>query len=78
VRDPAGRAVEDAAVEITLFMPAMGTMPPMSARAVLRHAGGGEYTGRIDVPMAGTYQATVNVRRAGVMLGSLQSSLTAR
>jgi hypothetical protein len=28
--------------------------------------------------MAGTYQATVNVRRAGVMLGSLQSSLTAR
>jgi RND family efflux transporter MFP subunit len=78
VRDPAGRAVEDAAVEFTLFRRAMGTMPPMTARAALRHAGGGQYTGRIEVPMAGTYQATVNVRRAGVMLGSLQSSLTAR
>ena len=78
VHDPAGKPVEDAVVELNLFMPAMGTMPPMSARAELRHAGRGEYTGRIEVPMIGTYQATVNVRRGGVMLGSLQTSLTAR
>jgi RND family efflux transporter MFP subunit len=78
VRDAAGQPVEDAAVEINLLMPAMGTMPPMSARADLRHTGKGEYSGRVDLPMAGTWQTRVTVRRGGAVLGSLHTSLTAR
>jgi len=78
VRDASGQPVEDAMVEVRLFMPAMGSMPPMTARAELRHAGRGEYTGRIDVPMIGTYQTTVIVRRGGSVVGSLQTSVTAR
>lgn len=78
VRDPAGRPVEDAEVEVTLFMPAMGTMPPMSSTANLRHLGKGEYAGEIEVLMAATWQTTVTVKKEGSLLGSVRTTLMAR
>ncbi len=78
VKDASGKPVEDAEVEVTLLMPQMGGMPPMSSKAMLKHKGQGEYAGTIDVPMAWTWQTTVTVRKAGKALGSLQTNLTAR
>ncbi|MFQ5738747.1 MAG: efflux RND transporter periplasmic adaptor subunit [Acidobacteriota bacterium] len=78
VRDPTGRPVEDAEVEVTLFMPAMGTMPPMSSTAKLRHLGKGEYAGDIEVLMAATWQTTVTVKKDGNLLGTVRTSLMAR
>jgi membrane fusion protein, copper/silver efflux system len=77
VRDASGTAVDGAEVEIVLFMPAMGSMPGMNSRAILRSAGNGEYSGTLDVPLAWTWQATVTVRKGGQTLGTVQTSLTA-
>jgi RND family efflux transporter MFP subunit len=78
VKDAFGNPVEDAEVEVTLFMPQMGTMPPMSSKAVLKHQGRGQYVGAIDVPMAWTWQTTVIVKKGGKTLGTVETSLTAR
>jgi membrane fusion protein, copper/silver efflux system len=78
VKDFSGKPVEGADVEITLFMPQMGTMAPMTAKANLKPVGGGEYAGTVDVPMAWTWQTTVTVRKGTQVLGSMQTTLTAR
>ena len=78
VRDATGQPIEGADVEVTLFMPQMGSMPPMSAKAVLKHQGQGQYSGAIDVPMAWTWQTTVMVKKDGKTLGTVETSLTAR
>lgn len=78
VRDAAGRPVEDAQVEVTLFMPAMGTMPPMSSTANLRHVGNGEYAGEIEVQMAATWQTTVTIKKRSKLLGTVRTTLMAR
>lgn len=78
VKDLAGKPVEGAYVEITLFMPQMGSMAPMTAKSTLKPSGGGEYAGSIDVPMAWTWQTTVTVRKDSQVLGSTQTTLTAR
>lgn len=78
VRDASGNRVTDAEVEVTLFMPQMGNMAPMTAKANLSHAGNGEYKGSIDIPIAWTWQTTITVKKAGKTLGSVQTNLTAR
>lgn len=78
VREASGNPVEDAEVEVTLFMPQMGSMPPMSSKATLKHQGKGEYAGTIEIPMAWTWQATVTVRKGGQSLGTVQTNITAR
>ncbi len=78
VRDASGNPVTDADVEVTLFMPQMGNMAPMTAKAYLSHAGNGEYKGMIDIPMAWTWQTTITVKKAGKTLGSVQTNFTAR
>lgn len=78
VRDAAGNPVEDAEVALTISMPQMGSMPPMSSRTVLAHRGKGEYAGTIEVPMAWTWQTTVTVSKGGKMLGTVQTSISAR
>lgn len=78
VRDAQGNPVEDAEVEVTLSMPQMGSMPPMSSKAVLRHEGKGQYAGTIDVPMAWTWQTTIVAKKDGKTLGTVETSLTAR
>ncbi len=78
VKDASGNPVTDAEVEVTLFMPQMGSMPPMTAKARLGHRGDGEYAGEIDIPMAWTWQTTVTVKRAGQTIGSMQTNIAAR
>src|SRR5690348_12876009 len=61
VRDASGNPVDGAEVEVRLLMPQMGTMPAMTARATLQPVGGGMYAGKIDIPLAWTWQTTVTV-----------------
>jgi hypothetical protein len=53
-------------------------MPPMNAEAELRPTKNGEYTGRLSIPMAWTWQTTVTVERGGQRLGSARFNVTAR
>jgi multidrug efflux pump subunit AcrA (membrane-fusion protein) len=78
VKDSAGKAIERAEVEINLFMPQMGSMAPMTSKANLQSAGGSEYAGTVDIPMAWTWQTTVTVKKGGQTLGTAQTSITAR
>jgi hypothetical protein len=78
VKDASGNAVTGAEVEVTLFMPPMGSMAPMSSKARLEEVGPGEYRGQIEVPMAWSWQTTVTVVKQGKQLGSYQTTLTAR
>ncbi len=57
-----GEPVSASNVGIGLFMPAMANMQAMTATARdFAPAGPGEWTGMIDVPMAGEWQVTVDV-----------------
>ena len=78
VRDNTGKPVTGAEVQLSIFMPQMGSMPPMTARAALKDAGNGIYIGQIDIPMAWTWQTTITVSRAGATLGATQTTITAR
>ena len=78
IKDPSGRTVDGAEAEITLFMPQMGSMAPMTAKGNLKSVGAGEYAGSVQVPMAWTWQTTITVRKGSQVLGSMQTNLTAR
>lgn len=78
VLDPSGAPVQDAEVEVKLFMPQMGAMAPMEAKAGLFLAGPGEYTGEIEIPMAWTWETTVTVRKGGQVIGVSRTNVTAR
>jgi RND family efflux transporter MFP subunit len=78
IKDGAGNPVTGAQVEVTLFMPQMGAMPPMTSRATLAESGNGIYSGQIEFPMAWTWQTTVTVRRNGRVIGAAQTRITAR
>ena len=79
-RDPSGKPIVDADVSVTFFMPAMPTMnmPAMRSQTRLPSAGGGVYRGSGQVIMAGRWDVTVDVSRAGQRLGSRQFTVVAR
>ena len=77
-KDARGNPVADADVEVTLFMPQMGSMAPMRSAAKLRHIGNGEYAGQVEIPMAWTWETTVTARKNGEIIGSAKTSITAR
>ena len=83
VKDGAGNPIVGAQVEVSLSMPQMGSMPPMTSRATLAESGGAEsgggvYTGQIEFQMAWTWQTTVTARRNGDVIGIAKTSITAR
>src|SRR6266850_1519607 len=78
VKDSSGKPIEDADVQIGLFMPQMGNMPPMSSDAMLKHEGGGVYSGTIQFLMAWTWETTVTVKKNGQVIGSAKTTITAR
>jgi RND family efflux transporter MFP subunit len=78
VADPSGQPIADAEVEVRIFMPQMGAMAPMEAKATLAPEGAGQYAGEIDIPMAWTWETTVTVRKGGQVLGRTMTSITAR
>jgi len=75
----AGKPVTDAQVKITLVMPAMPSMsmPEMRASGELSW-NGKEYSGTIDVPMAGSWNTTIEAIRNRHVLASEHVRLTAR
>ena len=80
VKDAQGKPIDDADVSVTLFMPAMPTMnmPAMKSDAKLAPAGGGVYRGSGQVMMAGRWDATVTVTRAGQRIGTKRLAVVAR
>ena len=78
VRDAAGNPVTEAEVDVTLFMPQMGSMAPMTSKVSLKPVKPGEYQGQVEIPMAWTWQTTVSVKKDGKAMGSTQTTLTAR
>ncbi len=79
-RDAEGRAVTDADVIVTFYMPPMPSMnmPAMSAEARLLPETEGVYRGHGRISMAGRWDATVVVSRGGQRLGSRQFALVVR
>jgi RND family efflux transporter MFP subunit len=78
VKDSSGKPIEAAQVQVGLFMPQMGNMPPMSSDATLKDEGGGIYSGTIQFLMAWTWETTVTVKKNGQTLGSAKTTMTAR
>jgi hypothetical protein len=78
VKDAAGKPIEGAQVQVGLFMPQMGNMPPMSSDAALKDEGGGVYSGTIQFLMAWTWETTVTVKKNGQIVGSSKTTITAR
>jgi hypothetical protein len=77
-KDAQGNPLSDADIDVSLFMPQMGSMAPMRSSAKLRPMGNGEYAGEVDIPMAWTWETTITARRNGKMIGSARTSITAR
>ena len=78
VKDTSGKPITGAQVEVTLFMPQMGSMAPMTSKGTLAESGNGIYAGQIEFQMAWTWQTTVTVRKNGNVIGVAQTSITAR
>lgn len=76
---PDGKPVSGSQVKLVLFMPAMPQMgmAAMRSEASLADRGAGVYEGNADFPMAGTWQVTVQVMRAGQLVASRKLSATA-
>jgi hypothetical protein len=79
VEDAAGRSVPDAAVNVTLFMPAMPAMGMAEMReATTVEWKGSDYQGAIRVPTAGTWTVTVEVMREGRVVANYRTTLNAK
>ena len=78
VKDASGKPITGAQVEVGLFMPQMGAMPPMNSKGALTEVGNGIYTGQVEVLMAWTWQTTVTVRKNGSVVGVAQTTITSR
>jgi YtkA-like len=76
VKDASGKPITGAQVEVGLFMPQMGTMPPMNSKGSLTEVGNGIYQGQVEVLMAWTWQTTVTVRKNGTVVGVAQTTIT--
>jgi RND family efflux transporter MFP subunit len=79
VMDSAGKPVSDAQVRMTLIMPAMPAMgmPEMRSNAELKW-NGTEYTGPIQILMAGPWSVVVEARRGNQPLAVYRTNLSAR
>jgi RND family efflux transporter MFP subunit len=80
VKDPTGKPINDAQVDVQFFMAAMPTMnmPAMHNGVTLSPVGSGTYRGTGQVMMAGRWDATVVVTRGGQRLGTKQLPVIAR
>jgi Cu(I)/Ag(I) efflux system membrane fusion protein len=65
LKDDAGKPIENAKVDLLIFMPAMGTMPRMDEKAKVTAKGSGVYEARFDLSMGGTWEITLNAEKEG-------------
>jgi len=77
--DPSGKPVSDAQVRLTFTMPAMPAMnmPAMKNGAELKWTGS-EYTGPIQIMMAGGWNVGIEARRGNEVLATSQAHINAR
>ncbi len=59
LKGPSG-PIENTAVTVTYFMPAMGTMAAMKGSASAKPSGSGEYVATLGLPMEGDWTITVD------------------
>ena len=80
VKGPDGKPITDAEVSVMFFMAAMPAMkmPEMKNTVTLKHVKNGTYSGMGQVMMAGNWDATVMVKRAGKEIGSKKFPITAK
>ena len=78
VKDAAGKPVTDAEVTAMFLMAATKTMPEMKNNVTLKHTKDGTYVGMGQVAMAGMWDVTVMVKRAGKEIGSKKFPITAK
>jgi hypothetical protein len=78
VKDASGRPITDAEVTAMFLMPKMGAMPEMKNNVTLKHEKEGRYVGTGQVMMAGKWDVTVMVKRAGKEIGSKKFPITAQ
>ena len=78
VKDASGKPVTDAEVTAMFYMAKMGTMPEMKNNVTLKHQKEGTYVGTGQVMMAGKWDVTVSVKRAGKEIGSKKFPVTAQ
>ena len=80
VKDAAGKPITNADVTATFYMAAMPAMkmPAMKNTITLKHQKDGTYTGTGQVMMAGKWDVTVTVKRAGKEIGSKKFPVTAQ
>jgi Cu(I)/Ag(I) efflux system membrane fusion protein len=60
-----GEPITDAQVKFTIIMPAMPGMPEMRSAGDAKHAGGGVYTGELNIPMSGSWTLAVGATVPG-------------
>lgn len=75
-----GKPITDADVTALLYMAAMPSMgmPAMKSTVTLKHQKDGLYVGAGQVMMAGKWDVTVRVKRAGKPIGSKKFPITAQ
>ena len=75
-----GQPVTDADVSVELFMAAMPSMnmAEMKSSVPLKHEGNGRYRGAGNVMMAGSWDATVSVKRGGQEIGNRKVAIVAK
>ena len=80
VKDTAGKPITDAEVMAMFYMAAMPAMkmPEMKNAVTLKHQKEGRYVGTGKVMMAGKWDVTVMVKRAGKEIGSKKFPVTAQ
>ena len=78
VKDAAGKPVTDAEVTAMFLMAATKNMPEMKNNVTLKHTKEGTYVGTGKVAMAGNWDVTVMVKRAGKELGNKKFPITAK
>lgn len=61
IRDQDGEPVEDAEVNVTYMMPAMGAMAEMRGESDIEEKGDGRYVASFDLPMGGSWSLIVGV-----------------
>jgi Cu(I)/Ag(I) efflux system membrane fusion protein len=76
ITDIADQPVEKATVTVGLFMIAMGSMPRMEEKGVVREIGKGGYEASYQVPMGGSWEIEVKVESSATAFTSQYSITT--
>ena len=76
LKDDTGKAVETAKVDVTVFMPSMGTMPRMDEKVQVEAQGKGFYLAKFDLAMGGTWELAINTEVQGAKTSSHYSLTT--